>query len=309
MRIRIGTRGSKLALWQAQYIADLLEQGGMQPDLVVIETKGDQIQDQALSKIGSKGLFTAELEAKLRSGDIDIAVHSAKDLPATLTEGLEIIAFTRREIAQDVVVSFNRSARLENFDSSFLVGTSSTRRVALLRHFYPNVRIADIRGNLQTRMRKMEDGKYDALILAYAGVYRMNFHDHIVATLDIREFTPAVGQGCIAVEASQQLDKKKRMMIREWINHEESETCLKAERAFLKALSGGCSIPIFGHAWLEHNNLRLNGGIISLDGQILLRKFGTTIPEHAGELGHTVAEELLENGGEELLKKIKDEIT
>src|SRR4051812_14660441 len=165
--IKIGTRGSKLALWQTHYIAKILNDGGLKTEIIAIETKGDKNLGSTFAEIGTKGLFTEELEDQLRSRDIDIAVHSAKDMQSEMGEGLSIIAFTEREEANDVLVSFDKNASLTNPD--LLVGTSSTRRRAALKHFYPHINVTDARGNLQTRMRKMEEGKYGAMILAYAG--------------------------------------------------------------------------------------------------------------------------------------------
>ena len=270
MLIKIGTRGSKLALWQSEYIANLLNQAGIDTELVLIETKGDKILNQSLSKIGSKGLFTSELEEKLRDGSIDIAVHSAKDMQSTLDADLEIIAFNKREKVNDVLISFDKSIRLSGLNENQIVGTSSTRRIAMLLHYYPHIKTADIRGNLQTRMQKLQDGNYTAIILAYAGVCRMGLEEHIVEYLPLEQFTPAVGQGSIAIEAAKSLSSVKKETIRQLANHTETEICLLAERAYLKTLQGGCSIPVFGLATIENDQIVLDGGIISLDGQKML---------------------------------------
>ncbi|MGB3467092.1 MAG: hydroxymethylbilane synthase, partial [Cyclobacteriaceae bacterium] len=195
-KIRIGTRGSKLALWQAEYIADLLQSGGLDTEIVKIETKGDKILDVSISKIGSKGVFTEEIEQQLADGTIDIAVHSAKDLQSSLDEGFRIVAFTKREKVNDVLIG-SKAIDLSGHSGDVVIGTSSTRRVATFRHFYPQVHTKDVRGNLQTRIRKLEEGNYDALMLAYAGVKRMGYEDMILKTLSTDEFTPAVGQGSV----------------------------------------------------------------------------------------------------------------
>jgi hydroxymethylbilane synthase len=213
MHIKIGTRGSKLALWQAYYVEDLLQKGGVETEIVIIETKGDQILDRSLSKIGSKGVFTQELEDQLISGDIDIAVHSAKDLQSQLDDAFELIAFTEREKANDVLVSHDTSLSLKSGES-FVVGTSSTRRVAVLKHFYPHIKTVDMRGNLQTRLRKLEEGQCDALLLAYAGVHRMEYDDKIAEHLLLDEFTPAVGQGSVAIECAVTLSDDKKDIIK-----------------------------------------------------------------------------------------------
>ena len=305
MLIRIGTRGSKLALWQTSYISKLLQDAGIDTDINVIETKGDKVLNKSLSKIGSKGLFTEELETQLREKKIDIAVHSAKDVQSTLSDDLELLAFTEREKAHDVLISFNKSARLENFDTSFIVGTSSTRRVAQLKFYYPNVRVADVRGNLQTRMKKLEKGNYDALILAYAGVHRMNYGEFIVEELPTDQFIPAVGQGTITIEAHKDLNADKKEALRKVVNHLDTETCLIAERALLRTLQGGCSVPIFGLAHLNEGKVILNAGIISLDGEKLLKDELCMNMDQAASLGQELAEKLLADGGDEMLKNIK----
>lgn len=308
MHIRIGTRGSKLALWQANYVADLLQKGGATTELVLVETKGDKILNKALSKIGSKGVFTEELEEHLRQKEVDIAVHSAKDVQSTLPDDLELIAFSEREEVHDVLISFNTDARLDTFNSSYIIGTSSTRRVAQLKHYYPNIRTADVRGNLQTRMKKLEKGNYDALILAYAGVHRMGYSKYIVEAMPTDKFTPAVGQGCVAIEAAKNLDCDKVDLIRKWVNNEDTERCLRAERAFLKTLEGGCSIPVFGLAHIKDQQVELNGGIISLNGEDLVRHKVTGGLNDGASIGQQLAEKVLQDGGGEILSEIKANI-
>ncbi|MBX9850167.1 MAG: hydroxymethylbilane synthase [Cytophagaceae bacterium] len=303
--IKIGTRGSKLALWQAQYVAALLQKGGFKTELVTIETKGDKILNAPFAEIGTKGLFTEELEYKLIAGEIDIAVHSAKDMQSELQSGLNIIAFTKREEANDVLVSFDKNFSLANKDAELVVGTSSTRRRATLMHCYPHVKIVDARGNLQTRMKKMEDGKFQAMILAYAGVHRMNYHEFIVSKLPLNIFTPAVGQGSIAIESSDTVSSQKREQIRKLINDEETENCLLAERAFLRTLQGGCSVPVFALARLEGNKIHIEGGIISLDGKRVIREKMTGEKSAADNLGTILAEKIFVSGGKEILEDIK----
>ncbi len=305
MHFRIGTRGSQLALWQAYHIEKLLNALGASTEIVIIETKGDKVLNQALSKIGSKGLFTAELEEQLYDQRIDLAVHSAKDLPSELPESLKIIAFSQRENPQDVLVSLQNGLKLSELDENVVIGTSSTRRVAMLRHHYPKVQIKDVRGNLQTRMHKLEHEGYDALILAYAGVHRMGFDKYIAEYLALSTFTPAVGQGSIAIEVSENLSEEKQMLIRKAINDSETEICLTAERAFLKQLQGGCSVPVFGLAHLREEVLTLHGGIIGLDGQEIIEEKQSTTLAQAAELGQQLAQQLLARGGELLLKTIK----
>jgi hydroxymethylbilane synthase len=302
--IRIGTRGSKLALWQAEHVARLIKPSGFTTEIVPIDTKGDTILDVSIAKIGSKGVFTEEIEARLLDGSIDIAVHSAKDLSSELPDELELIAFTEREQPNDVVVSFKKDFSLSAGTPK--VGTSATRRVAFLRHFYPHVQATTIRGNLQTRFAKLEAGEYDALLLAYAGVLRMGFDHLIVEKIETSYFVPAVGQGSIAVECHKKLDYQKKEVIERWVNHVETEDCLRAERAFLKTLQGGCSIPAFGYAHFDGSLLTLKAGIISLDGQRVVKAKGTAEPAAAKHLGETVARDVLTGGGAEILHEIRN---
>ncbi|MCI0751630.1 MAG: hydroxymethylbilane synthase [Flammeovirgaceae bacterium] len=301
--IRIGTRSSKLALWQADFVAQLLRPSGFLTEIVPIETRGDKILDVSIAKIGNKGVFTEEIEAKLLDSSIDIAVHSAKDLSSELHEELELIAFTERESVNDVVVSFNK-----NFDLSaagIRVGTSATRRVAFLKHFYPQAQAVSVRGNLQTRLRKLEEGECDALILAFAGVYRMGYEDLIVEKIETSYFVPAVGQGSLAVECHRKLDFQKKEAIQKFVNHTESEVCIRAERSFLKTLQGGCSIPAFGYAHFEGTMITIKAGIISLDGQRISKSKRSGNPEDAKELGRLAAFEVLDNGGKDILTSIR----
>lgn len=263
MKIKIGTRGSKLALWQAHFIQDRLNLAGIETEIITVETKGDKILDVSIAKIGSKGVFTEEIEVLLESGGIDIAVHSAKDMQSMLPKGFEIIAFAERELANDVIVSRDKSLSLKN--GNFRLGTSSTRRIATLKHYYPKVRDVPVRGNLQTRIRKMDEGNCDALLLAYAGAHRMGYDDLIVEKTSLEEFIPAVGQGSVAIEVHESLSQEKKDIVRSSINHSKTEDCLRSERAFLKEMDGGCSIPVFGMAVLKENSLIITGGIISLN--------------------------------------------
>ena len=305
MHIRIGTRSSRLALWQAEYIQALLGAGGLTSELILIETKGDLVLDRSLSKIGSKGVFTQELEDQLRSGSIDIAVHSAKDLQSSLPRDLGIIAFTERERVNDVLISRNRTLSLTS-GKPFVIGTSSTRRVAMLRHFCPHIQVVDMRGNLQTRLRKLDDGQCDALMLAYAGVHRMQYDDLIVEYLPIEDFTPAVGQGSVAIEAATTLAIDKLNAIRQLTNHEPTEGALKAERSFLRRLEGGCSIPVFALATNTNGQISLTGGLIDLDGHQILRETFTGPVAQAEAIGHELAESILAQGGDELLLTIRE---
>jgi len=303
--IRIGTRGSKLALWQAEYVASLIKPSGYTTEIVPIETRGDKILDVSIAKIGSKGVFTEEIEAKLLDGSIDIAVHSAKDLSSDIPEELELVAFTERELVNDVVIS---DKKINITSDKLKIGTSSTRRVVFLKHFYPNAEAVSIRGNLQTRISKMKAGECDALLLAYAGVHRMGYDTMIVDKIETSYFVPAVGQGTIAIECHKKLDFKKKEIIANWVNHPATEVCLHAERSFLKTLHGGCSIPAFGYAHIEGDSISLKAGIISLDGQRVIKVKRSSSFENVKELGEMVANEVLNIGGEQILKEIRQQL-
>jgi hydroxymethylbilane synthase len=305
IHIKIGTRGSKLALWQAYYIEKKLQAAGATTEIITIETKGDKILDRALSKIGSKGVFTEELEEQLLDGRIDIAVHSAKDLQSDLGENFEIVAFTEREKINDVLVSRNKGLDVMN-GQSFVIGTSSTRRVAMLRAYFPHLRVVDMRGNLQTRIRKLDENHCDALLLAYAGVHRMGYHDMVIHEFDSEKFTPAVGQGSVAVEVATILPEEKKELVKKACNHLETERRLRIERAFLRTMNGGCSIPVFGLATLT----RFTAGIISLDGTEVLRETIKVNDSDSSEIiGDNVAKVILKAGGERILRKIRNEIS
>lgn len=303
MNIRIGTRGSQLALWQAYHVQDKLQAAGISTEIVTIETKGDKVLDVTIAKIGSKGVFTEEIEEQLANGSIDIAVHSAKDMQSSLPEGFELIAFMEREEANDVILSHKERISLDSED--LVLGTSSTRRIATLKHFYPHVKTVPVRGNLQTRIRKMEEGACDALLLAYSGVHRMGYNDKIKSKLPLNEFIPAVGQGSVAIEVHESLDPAKKLKVLGILNHVETSDCLKAERAFLKTMDGGCSIPVFGLARLNDGQINMQGGIISLDGKQRIFKEKTGAINDAQQLGEQLANEVLSSGGKEILEEIK----
>ncbi len=303
--VKIGTRGSKLALWQAYYVEELLKNAGLETEIVLIDTKGDQVLDVSIAKIGSKGVFTQELEDQLMDGRIDLAVHSAKDMQSTLPEGFQIIAFTEREKENDVLVSHDQSLSLSNSEKKIVLGTSSTRRVSTLKHFYPHIKTVEVRGNLQTRIRKMEEGLCDALVLAFAGVHRMGYHHLIVQELDLDEFTPAVGQGSVAIEVASNLNSELKQKIKNACNHLDTARKIQAERAYLRVLEGGCSIPVFALADYKSGKLCLKGGIVSLNGKQRITKEVKGEPDQPEELGQQLAREVFAAGGKEILDKIK----
>ena len=304
-KISIGTRKSKLAMWQATYIANRLQREGWKTEIVSIETKGDETLKVSIAKIGSKGVFTQEIEEQLINGTIDIAVHSAKDMQSVLPKGLELIAFAERERVHEVVVSTKEDFHISE---PGIIGTSSTRRIALLKYYYPHINTVPVRGNLKTRVDKMREGVCDGLLLAYAGVHRMGYDEMIACEFATDQFVPAVGQGSIAIECAIRLPKDKKQQVRALTNDQFTETRLLAERAYLRKLEGGCSIPVFALADGTRNNMTLTGGIISLDGKNLIQetvKIDTDNPEQAGV---QLAEKVFALGGNEILKKIKRDL-
>ena len=305
-KVKIGTRNSALAIWQANYIGSYLEKAGLNYELIAISTKGDQILDRSLSKIGSKGVFTEELEQMLRNGDIDIAQHSAKDLPSTLPEDLQLIAFTEREKSHDVLLSLDPNFTL-NTPGAYQIGTSSTRRRAFLGHLYPSLKPVEMRGNLQTRLEKLKNGDCDAMILAYAGVYRMDMSAYISEHLPLDQFIPAVGQGSVAIQCAKTLSTDLQNTIRSACNHEATEICILAERELLSKLDGGCSVPVYGHAHIEKDVVNLTGGVLSLDGQQKIEF--SLVGKNPIELGQKLADQLIGAGASELLKEIRRQIS
>ena len=304
--IRLATRASRLALWQTEHVARLLNQAGLPTEIVPMQTIGDKVLDRSLTKIGAKGVFTEELEESLRRQETHLAIHSAKDVQSSLPPDLELVAFLEREQVNDVVVSYQ-----QDFDITkpgILLGTSSTRRKALLRRFYPLANTAEARGNLQTRLRKLEEGQYDALVLAYAGVHRMGYNNLICHVLPSDKFVPPVGQGSIAVECSRFLDEELRAQIKAALDHPATHRCLLAERAFLRTMEGGCSIPSFALATLSAaGELRLHGGLISLSGEEYVDFTQTAPAAQAEGLGMAVANHVLSHGGAAILASIREQ--
>ncbi len=303
--IKIGTRKSKLAMWQAYHVESLLNQAGIKTEIFSTETIGDKILNTSIAKIGSKGVFTEEIEEMLLTGDIDIAVHSAKDMPSTLPDGLEFIAFAKREKVNDVLLSKDPDFSIDETTKPVTVGTSSVRRVAMMKHFYPHVTTVEMRGNLQTRIRKMEEGQCDALMLAYAGVKRMHYDDMIVKTFSEKEFITPTGQGSVAVEIASSMPDDIKTALKRCINCADTESRIIAERSFLAELQGGCSIPVFAYAELDNDTISLSAGLISLDGTTLIKNTMKKERTEAAALGRGLGQYILENGGRELLDEIR----
>lgn len=302
--IVIGTRSSKLALWQADYVADCLQK--KYPELNIekklMTTKGDKILDAPLAKIGGKGLFTKELEQDMLAGGIDIAVHSLKDMPTEVPEGLVISAITKRFDPGDAVVSPVYKT-FANLPQGAKVGTSSLRRKAQLLHARPDLHICDLRGNVNTRLRKLEEEHFDAIILAVAGLKRLGFADRITEVLPKSMVLPAVGQGALAIETRRD-DEKIRGLI-DFLNDEETVACARAERAFLARVEGGCQVPVGVYAVpAAAGQLHVEAVIASLDGQRLYRDAVEGSAADAEAMGKELADKLLSMGGLAILHEI-----
>jgi len=302
-QIVIGTRGSKLALWQADYIEQRLRE--QYPELSVtqkrVTTKGDRILDVPLAKIGGKGLFTKELEEEMLSGAIDLAVHSLKDMPAKVPDGLVIAAVTKRLDPGDALVS-NRFSSFEELPQGAKVGTSSLRRRAQLLCARPDLTMLDLRGNVNTRLRKLDEGEYDAIVLAVAGLKRLGFADRIRQVLPRDMVLPAVGQGALAIETRAD-DKETRDMLA-FLRDDDTICCTEAERSFLARVEGGCQVPVGVYATAEGDGLNVEAVIASLDGQRFYRGNVKGTRKDAAKLGENLAEKLLDEGGAEILKEL-----
>ena len=302
-QIIIGTRGSKLALWQADYIEQRLreEYPGLSVTQKRVTTKGDRILDVPLAKIGGKGLFTKELEEEMLSGGIDLAVHSLKDMPAKVPDGLVIAAVTKRLDPGDALVS-NRFSSFEELPKGARVGTSSLRRRAQLLCARPDLEMLDLRGNVNTRLRKLDEGEYDAIVLAVAGLKRLGFADRIRQVLPREMVLPAVGQGALAIETRED-DKETRDMLA-FLRDDDTICCTEAERSFLARVEGGCQVPVGVYATAEGDGLKVEAVIASLDGQRFYRGDVNGTRKDAAKLGENLAEKLLDEGGAEILKEL-----
>ena len=301
--IRIGTRGSMLAVRQSGMIKAALEK--LWPDisveLKIIRTTGDKITDVPLAKVGGKGLFVKEIEDALLDGSVDIAIHSMKDVPADLPEGLEIVAVPEREDPRDALI-LRRGSEMGDLARGAVIGTSSLRRAAQVLKMRPDFEVRTLRGNLETRLRKLEEGLYDAIILAAAGLRRMGWEDRITLFLDPAEFIPAIGQGALGIEARSDDQRVRRLLAP--LDHPESAVAVRAERSLLKVLEGGCQVPIGGYARVIGQNIELVGTVASLDGREVFRANGTAPGGEAVELGARVAAELLESGAKHILDEV-----
>ena len=299
----IGTRQSLLAMWQSNYIAGRLreEYPGCEVTLKKIVTKGDRILDVPLAKIGGKGLFTKEIEQELLDGTIDLAVHSLKDMPTVLPEGLCLTAITERANSGDAFVS-NKYNSIEELPEGSVLGTSSLRRRAQLLARRPDLKIVDLRGNVDTRLKKLDEGQMDAIILAAAGLTRLGHADRIKEIIPQSYCLPAVGQGALAIECRTDNFKVRQML--DFLNDTATKQATDAERAFLGLLEGGCQVPIGVHAEVNEGRIAMEGVIGSLDGSTVLRDTAEGNAADAVTLGRTLGQKMLDNGGREILAAI-----
>ncbi|WP_017662864.1 hydroxymethylbilane synthase [Baaleninema simplex] len=308
--IRIGSRKSQLALVQTHWVRDRLQES--YPDrkfeIHTMSTQGDKILDVALAKIGDKGLFTKELEVGMLAGETDFAVHSLKDLPTNLPEGLMLGCVTERENPADALVVHekHKDKQLETLPEGAVVGTSSLRRLAQLRHHYPHLEFKDIRGNLNTRLAKLDEGNYDAIILAVAGLQRLGMGDRIHQAIPAEVSLHAVGQGALGIECREG-DTEILELLKAIEDVPTTQRCL-AERAFLRSLEGGCQVPIGVNTSIEGDRLTLTGMVASIDGQQLVKDTVSGNTADAETLGVTLANRLREQGATEILEVIFREI-
>ncbi len=304
IRLRIGTRGSQLALWQAKWVqqAIMADSPGVSVELTIIKTKGDKILDVPLAKVGGKGLFVKEIEEALLDERIDLAVHSMKDMPAELPQGLYISAIPQRENPLDALVSLSDTS-LEALPDRARVGTSSLRRAAQLLRQRPDLKIMPLRGNLGTRLEKLSTTDLDAVVLAAAGLKRLGWADRITTLLDPSVMLPAVGQGALCIESRKE-DAVVDPIVRR-LDHGPTRTAVTAERAFLHRLEGGCQVPIAAYATLVGERLELTGLVASLDGSRIIQSRVEGPLDQAYILGVRLAEDLLARGAKEILERLE----
>ncbi len=301
--IRIATRQSPLALWQAEHVAERLRQAfpGLQTELVKMVTRGDKILDAPLAKVGGKGLFVKELEQGMLEGSADIAVHSMKDVPVEFPEGLHLAVVLEREDPTDAFVS-NRYRTLAELPADARIGTSSLRRQCQIKEKFPNAEILSLRGNVNTRLAKLDAGEYDAIILASAGLKRLGLAERITARLEPEESLPAMGQGAIGIEC--RIDDAEIHQYLKVLHDEETSIRVGAERAMNARLNGGCQVPIAGYAETRGQRLFLRGLVGSPDGSILYRAEAESSLDQAEALGHKVADQLLAQGADRVLREL-----
>lgn len=307
--VRIGTRGSQLALWQANTVAALLERAGARSELIKIKTAGDRLQEAPLSEVGGKRLFVKEIEDALLREEVDLAVHSAKDMPAVLPDALDIAAVLPREDPRDALVIADGAteagidAVLAQLGSAPTIATSSVRRVAQLAALLPRAAFVPIRGNVDTRLRKLDAGGFDALVLASAGMVRLGFAARISARIPVAQCIPAPGQGIVAIEI-RAADEQMRVLLRR-LTDVSAETALTTERAVVGALGGGCQLPLGALASIENGRLTARGIVTSLDGRRIVRREVSGSSREPEAVGRALAAELLDGGAGDILDEVR----
>jgi len=301
--LRIGTRGSQLALWQANWVREQLENRypGLDVGVVTIKTMGDKILDVPLAKIGGKGLFVKEIEAALLENTIDIAVHSMKDVPTELPGELGIVAVTEREDPRDAVIGNGKTPILD-LPRASVIGTSSLRRQAQLLAARPDFAMEPLRGNINTRLRKLREGLYNAIILAMAGVKRLGWDDEVTEVLDTKVMLPAIGQGALGIEA--RLNDEPTLDMISFLDHEITRSCVTAERSFLHRLEGGCQVPVAAHGTVDGGEVTLEGLVASVDGERVIKMSDRASAADAVVLGTKLADQILEAGGRKILEEL-----
>ena len=305
-KIIIGSRGSKLALWQANFVKKELERKNQNVsiDIKIISTRGDKILDMALSKIGNKNLFTKELEVQLLEKKIDMAVHSLKDLQTTIPKGLKLAAVTKRHNAQDVLIARRKGITLNDLKEGTTIATGSLRRECQLLHFRPDIKVAELRGNVPTRIERFLKSDWDGIILACAGVERLKMNKYISSYISTDVMLPAVGQGALGIEIHKENYFAEELV--KTIHHENTYCAVMAERALLKTLEGGCQVPIGAFAEVKPNGLYLDAMVGSLDGTITFRKRARGSKYYPEKLGKSVAKDLLNAGAKIILNEINN---
>jgi hydroxymethylbilane synthase len=303
--IVIATRGSMLALWQAEWIKSQLKE--LDSDLAIelkkIKTTGDKILDVPLAQVGGKGLFVKEIEEALLDRSADLAVHSMKDVPTELPEGLHLSAITKREDARDALIAREGISSIKDLPQGAHVGTSSLRRICQLMSVRPDLKITQLRGNVDTRIRKLDEGQFDAIILATAGVKRLGYTERITEKIPIDISLPAIAQGAVGIEC--RVDDEFTNELVKKLNHPDTSVCVTAERAFLTKLEGGCQVPIAGYAVLEGSDKIVITGLVgSLSGETIIKEVISGNPKDAEKLGVTLAESLLFKGAGEILAEV-----
>ncbi|BBO92022.1 porphobilinogen deaminase [Desulfosarcina ovata subsp. ovata] len=303
--VTIGTRGSQLALWQAEWVksAILANHPAIRVELAIIKTRGDKILDVPLAKVGGKGLFVKEIEEALLDGRIDLAVHSMKDMPADIPTGLCIGAIPKREEPRDVLITRSGDP-LEALPQGARVGTSSLRRAAQLLHVRPDIRIVPLRGNLDTRLKKLETESLDAIVLAAAGVRRLGLADRITQVLDETVMLPAVGQGALCIET--RTDDSRIGAVVGALDDPTTRQVVLGERAFLNRLEGGCQVPIAGHGHMDANGFTLTGLVCDVDGSRQIKQTRTGAPDQSEQIGLALAEALLAAGAGAILERLNE---